>query len=306
MVHVALVRDRRQRVDLLLHLEHVQRGDTQDLGLAALEDRRAVHAGNHVDLCVERTDIGKSTSIDAHAVGEDASTDDLLRDGLVRGRELESRDGLQLAGLDGREQFALDPVLELVVGGLTLDLVGDLVDADKRVVCAVRDEIVGLAAVRQEDRVVRDFFRRCVGQRLLGSDELAQERLGGLEALGHDLLGGGGGPAGDKLDGLLGGFGLDHHDRDVAIGEDASGDDEVEDGLFELGDGRERDPLVGVLAVARDEREANAGDRSGEGQARDLGRRRGGVDREGVVELTRSNGEDRDDDLDLVAQTLNE
>ena len=32
------------RVDLLLELEHVQRGDAHDLGLAALEDRRAVHA----------------------------------------------------------------------------------------------------------------------------------------------------------------------------------------------------------------------------------------------------------------------
>ena len=116
--------------------------------------------GMTCDLGVERTDVGKSTSIDAHALGEDASTDDLLRDGLVRGRELESRDGLKLAGLDGREQLALDAVLERVVGGLTLDLVGDLVDADELVVGAVGDEVVRLLAVRREDRVVRDLLRR--------------------------------------------------------------------------------------------------------------------------------------------------
>src|SRR5690606_33892227 len=38
VVHVALLRLRVKGVDLLLHLEHVQRGDTHDLGLAALED----------------------------------------------------------------------------------------------------------------------------------------------------------------------------------------------------------------------------------------------------------------------------
>ena len=58
VVHVALLRHRCQRVDLLLHLEHVQRGDTQDLGLAALEDRRTVNARDDLHLGVERTDVG--------------------------------------------------------------------------------------------------------------------------------------------------------------------------------------------------------------------------------------------------------
>ena len=44
VVHVALAGLRDERVELLLHAEHVQRGDAQDLGLAALEQRRAVHA----------------------------------------------------------------------------------------------------------------------------------------------------------------------------------------------------------------------------------------------------------------------
>ena len=74
----------------------------------------------------------------------------------------------------------------------------------------------------------------------------------------------------------LGGLGLDHHDRDVfvacGIRHDTTGDDEVEHGLFEHLDARERDPLVGVLAVTGDQREAHAGDRAGERQTGDLGR----------------------------------
>ena len=52
VVHVALRVLRGERVELLLHPEHVQRGDAQDLGLAALEQRRAVHPRDHADLGV--------------------------------------------------------------------------------------------------------------------------------------------------------------------------------------------------------------------------------------------------------------
>ena len=38
VVHVPLGLRAAQRVDLLFHLEHAERGDTQDLGFAALEE----------------------------------------------------------------------------------------------------------------------------------------------------------------------------------------------------------------------------------------------------------------------------
>ena len=47
VVHVALAGLGSQRVDLLRHLDHVQRGDTHDLGLAALEQRAAVRPRDH-------------------------------------------------------------------------------------------------------------------------------------------------------------------------------------------------------------------------------------------------------------------
>jgi hypothetical protein len=76
----------------------------------------------------------------------------------------------------------------------------------------------------------------------------------------------------DEVPAVLGGLGLDHHDRDVAVLEDATGDHQVEHGLLDLRGRRERDPLVGVLAVARDEREADTGDGAGERQTGDLRR----------------------------------
>ena len=117
-------------------------------------------------------------------------------------------------------------------------------------------------------------------------------------------------PALMRFQRTLGGLGLDHHDRDVfvarGIRHDTTGDDEVEHGLFEHLGVRERDPLVGVLAVSGDEREADAGDRARERQAGDLGRQRRGVDRQRVVELAGNDREHGDDDLHLVAESVDE
>ena len=91
--------------------------------------------------------------------------------------------------------------------------------------------------------------------------ERTDERLGGLQTLRDDLLGGRSGATGDEVDGLVGGLGLDHHDRDVRLTlvlDDASGDDHVEDSALELGVRRETDPL------AVDQSDANAADRAAE------------------------------------------
>ena len=94
LVHVATVLLRGERVELLLHLEHVQRGDAQDLGLAALEQRRAVHARDHADLGVQRADVGQAAAVDADLVAQDALADELL------GQRAERRADLLLAALE--------------------------------------------------------------------------------------------------------------------------------------------------------------------------------------------------------------
>src|SRR5690606_13871747 len=104
--------------------------------------------------------------------------------------------------------------------------------------------------------------------------------------------------------------GLDHHDGDVfrtvVLLDDATGDHQVEHGLFDLSLVRERDPLVGVLALAGDQREADTGDRARERQTGDLRGGGCGVDRQRVVVLARGDRQHGDYDLDLVAQAVDE
>ena len=87
-MHVAAVLLRGQRVELPLHLEHVQRGDTQDLGLATLEQRRAVHPRDHADLGVQRTDVREATAVDADLVAQHALAHERLVERAERRADL--------------------------------------------------------------------------------------------------------------------------------------------------------------------------------------------------------------------------
>jgi hypothetical protein len=107
-------------------------------------------------------------------------------------------------------------------------------------------------------------------------------------------------PFSSSVTGVLGGLGLDHHDRDLAVVQHAAGDDHVERGPLDLGAGREGDPL------AVDQRHSGTSDRAAERQPRDLGGRRGRVDGQHVVGVVRVEREDGDHDLHLVAQALGE
>ena len=77
-----------ERVDLLLHAQHVQRGDAQDLGLAALEQRRAVRPRDHLDLGRERPDVGDAAAVDADLVAQDPLAHELLVQRPERGADL--------------------------------------------------------------------------------------------------------------------------------------------------------------------------------------------------------------------------
>src|SRR5690625_3156751 len=77
VVHVALASHRRKGVQLLFHAQHVEGGHAHDLGFAALEDRRTVHARKHVDLGGQCADVAQPTAVDAHAVGEHALADEV-------------------------------------------------------------------------------------------------------------------------------------------------------------------------------------------------------------------------------------
>ena len=203
----------------------------------------------------------------------------------------------------GRD-FGLYLVLELVVGLLTVDLVGDLVHATEFFECDTRNGVVHVIRVIREHGVVLDFLRRLVSELLLGTNEFHDERLRGLESLRDDVFVGLDATGLNEVPRTFGRFGLNHHDGDVVLAilarDHATGYDDVEDGERHLVDGGECNP------GAVDENHANTGDGSREREARDLGRGAGGVDREGVVELTRCDREHGDDDLNLVAEAVDE
>jgi hypothetical protein len=203
----------------------------------------------------------------------------------------------------GRD-FSLDLVFELVVGLLAFDLVGDLVHGLEVLQRDSRDGVVHVVRVVREHGVVLNFLRRLVGELLLGTNEFHDERLRGLESLRDDVFVGLDAAGLNEVPRVFGRFGLNHHDGDVVLAilarDNATGNDDVEDGERHLVDGGECNP------GAVDEDHTNTGDGTREREARDLGRRAGSVDREGVVELTRCDREDSDDDLNLVAKTVDE
>ena len=99
-----------------------------------------------------------------------------------------------------------------------------------------------------------------------------------------------------ELPRALGAAGLDHHDRDVAVVEPTTGDDDLERGLVALLERRVRDPLAVVV------REPHRADRAVERDARDGERGRRAVDRRDVVRVLEVGAEDGRDDLHLVAE----
>ena len=104
----------------------------------------------------------------------------------------------------------------------------------------------------------------------------------------------------DEVPGSRGGLGLNHHDSDVTVGENATSDDHVEGRLLALFHRGEAHPLV------VDESHTHAPDRTGERQTGELGGHRGSVDGDDVIVDGRVEGHDGHDDLNLVAQTLDE
>src|SRR5699024_5468077 len=108
-----------ERVELLLHAEHVERRHTEDLRLATLEERRAVNAREDLDLGRERADVPQATAVDPEAVREDALADELLLQRAERRREL------LLTTLEVARELHDDLRLDLVEAVLAVLLVRD-------------------------------------------------------------------------------------------------------------------------------------------------------------------------------------
>ena len=181
-----------------------------------------------------------------------------------------------------------------------LALVRDLHDAVKLGGGKRRHLGVDVVRVILEDREGVGRLADLLRQFCLSVTEHLDERLGGLQATGHDILGRRGLAGPDLLPSRIGTAGLDHHDRDVTVRQHPAGDHHREDGGRLLFDGRETDPLVAQQG------HPDPTDGAVERQPGDLGRHGRGVDRNHVVldlGVQRQHGHH---DLYLVAQALHE
>ena len=78
MVHVALVLVGGDGVEQLVHPGHAQGGHVEHLGLAPLEEGRAVGGREQVDLGRQWPDLGGGPAVDAEALLHDPLADQLL------------------------------------------------------------------------------------------------------------------------------------------------------------------------------------------------------------------------------------
>ena len=300
VVHVALGLRTRQRVDLLLHLEHVQGGDAQNLGLATLEQGGTVHARHNVHLGGQGADVAQATAVDAVVLGQDAATHDLALQFLEGVAQFLVLLGVVHVGELVREHLAhvlldlVDAVLaRQLLGdgeGLVQILVSDLVDAGVQFVGVLREELEFLGLLGGD-----------LLELVLSLADHLDERLGGFKTTGHDLLIGLGLTLViDEVPGVLAGTRLDHGDGDVTVLDHTAGDHNLEHGALTLTPTREGDPL------AVDQRQTHTGHRALERQAGNHGGGGGGVQGDDIVSVIRVHGEHGLDDLHFVAQGVRE
>ena len=300
VVHVALGLRTGQRVDLLLHLEHVQGGDAQNLGLATLEQGGAVHARHNVHLGGQGADVAQATAVDAVVLGQDAATHDLALQFLEGVAQLLVLLGVVHIGELVREHLA-HVLLDLMDAILTRQLLGDGERLVQILVSDLVDTGIQLVGVLREELEFLGLLGGDLLELILSLADHLDERLGGFKTTGHDLLIGLGLTLViDEVPGVLAGTRLDHGDGNITVLDHAASDHNLEHGALTLTPTREGDPL------AVDQRQTHTGDRAFERQAGDHSGGGSGVQGDDIVSVIRVHGEHGLDDLHFVAQGVRE
>ena len=303
VVHVTLARDRGQGIDLLLHLEHVQGGNAQDLGLAALEQGGTVGAWDEVNLNAQVTDVGDATAVDAEALGEDLLTHDCLHHGVVSSTDLLG----SVLFFELLKEVSLDLLHVLVRCVVAVLLAGDgqqLLQLLRGSLLNCGEDVIG---VRREERELLGFLSSARSQTCLCLAQGLDERLRCLKALSDSGLLRSRCTFLDALCNVDACACLNHHDGNVflvALLYDAAGHDHLEQCTLVLLVVRECNPLALRVLVISDECHAHAADSAGNRQARQLRGSRSAIDGDDVVVLLRRHRKHGNNDLYLIAQTL--
>ena len=298
VVEVALLLEWRQVVDHHVAAAHAERRDVENLGLATLEEARAVRRRDNTDLGRDLAQVGGATTVDADALFDDALANDLLHDRASGGLDL--LDGIVGVGeltLELSDQRSVD----LGLGVLTIGLVGDLLGLGDALGTGGLDRRVDLVAVVDRERRLHLLDgAELLDALLLEFDHLADPHLAGLETTGEGVFVDLRGAVLVQLPGVGGAAGLDHHHSDVVTVETA-GHDHLEGRLVGLFVGWERDPF----AVGRPAH-AHGADRALEGDRRGAQGERRGVEGEDVVGVLLVGAEDGAHHMDLVAEPVRE
>ena len=190
--------------------------------------------GDQSDLGEEGPDLVGLAAVEANAVLQDPASHDPLLELLERRRDLGGLQGEPLLA-PSREEVGLQLVLDLVDRLVPVPLLRHQGGLDPAL-GEVRHGLVGLLG-EQDLRLER--LRR--GLRLrqeveLEVDHLADGSLGGLETLGHALLGRGhrGAAPGEQAPRVVGGLALDHQQVDAAGLVPPTGHDHVERGHVQV------------------------------------------------------------------------
>ena len=300
VVHVALGLRTGQRVDLLLHLEHVQGGDAQNLGLATLEQGGAVHARHNVHLGGQGADVAQATAVDAVVLGQDAAAHDLALQLLEGVAQLLVLLGVVHIGELVREHLA-HVLLDLMDAILTRQLLGDGERLVQILVSDLVDTGIQLVGVLREELEFLGLLGGDLLELILSLADHLDERLGGFKTTGHDLLIGLGLTLViDEVPGVLAGTRLDHGDGNITVLDHAASDHNLEHGALTLAPTREGDPL------AINQRQTHTGDRAFERQTGNHSGSGSGVQGDDIVSVIRVHGEHGLDDLHFVAQGVRE
>ncbi len=299
MVHVTLRLVDADGVQELVHPGHAKRADVEHLGVAALEQRRAVRGREKPDLGGKRPYVGRAASVDADALFDDALADDLLRVGASGGTNLPLAFG-ELGGELGDDLGGRRVERAVALGLGRYRIRSGETSGSRR-----GDTLVDIVAVVDEQHEVDGLLRTGLAHQLsLQLDRLPDPRLGDLETVRDDVLGHQWRALFEVLERPLGAAGLHHDDGHLSsrlLAERPSGHDQLEGGGVTLlvSGMREPRPLCRV-------RDADGTDRAVEGDARDHESGRGGVDRQHVVGVQKIGAEDCSHDVDLVAEAFGE
>ncbi len=291
VVHVPLGVLEGEGVQHLLHLQHPQGGDVEDLGLAPLEEPGSVGSSHHADLGAQGANLGGSPSVETHTLVDDALSHQVLEDRLEGTAGL----GLALIVVLGEPELAQSRLQRLVLGAVAILLVGDLDDRRQLGLRNGADSLQDLVGVVDGDRPLDFLLGDLGGQLVLEGDDLPDVLLGLLETTGHGRLVGGGVAGGDQTEAVGSGARLDHDDVDPALLVAATGHHQLEHRLLEVGMGGEGNPLPLLQGDPDCAEGALEGDRT-DGQSRRGAVQRHHVERDLLVDRKRG-----DHDVGLTA-----